>query len=800
MRRFAALFPLVLGFWVLLSACPGKQSSPENVGVESPTKEQAPKDAGNQQQDKGPTHDEGPWQDRNVVEQQPVDGVVFSNPTMILESGERQRGELGKVLVKPIVARYIDERGNGVSGIEIVFTILAHLEAKQSITKKTDAHGRASVGWVLGAQSGFQGQRMKVQKKGSNALPITVVASGFRAGPPEKTKFSGFVINNKAQALVGVSVYLAKDNKVTKTVKTDKDGNFMLDGIKEFLGQAHLVVDGTTSPNKNEVYPKLEYEVFNISGIENRLDGPIPLPKLDPAGTVKIESSKTAEIRPSSIKTLRMVIVAGSATFKDKKKSGVINITQVDPYWIPMPFPSGFASSMIITVQPPSVRFDPPAPITFPNKDKLKAGALVPIFNFDHSKGRYVKVAMGRVSADGQVIKSLPGQGLVRGGWSGAGTPINNTNNQNTNTSGGNEGGDPNNSGTNGGNQNNGKTSTGGDPVLLHNGALTQSHRDLYIPGRGLHFQFTRSYNSRFQYNGPLGYNWDHNYHMRLELRLNGDAVLRNGKGRMDTFTWDQNGKRFISPPHYYDTLIRMNNGNYILKKPNGGTHIFLRAMRDRHGNQLQFEYSLKRRLITIIDTLGRPIRLRYTEQGRLKELIDYAGRKVSYSYDKNYDLVAVTSPATQRYPKGSSDARLNHNIISASNAKGEVYLTNKYDKEDRVIEQAHGPGKYTFVYKELNKGGDPKDLTLARSMSTMTNPVGDIEQHSFNINGNPLKVERMSRGLRPGASKSWVTSSTYNKDGRPIGIVYPRGNSTEYTYDTKNPDRRAHQNILKLL
>lgn len=788
---------------LLLTGCPNtspQEPSLEPVGKESTQEPPSPTEKRND----GGTNDTQP---EVTPEPTPLPAA-----TLLIEDGDRQRGEILQPLLKPLTVRYINRDGEPVANVKVEFTIIlggGTLDNKATkVTKETDTNGRVSVIWTGGSTQGYQRQRVEAQVQGSSDMPITFVASFFRAGRPEDTSFAGVVLNNQAQPLAGVDVYLVNNNQKSKTVKTNKSGTFVLTGLTNFVGQAHLVVDGSKEPSQ-DVYPRLEYEVFNIAGMENRLDGPIPLPRLDPTGTTTIEAGKTAVVKPTSMPGLQMIIAAGSATFPDKKTSGTVNITKVDPYWIPMPIPNGYASTMVVTIQPPDVRFDPPAPITFPNNDQLPAGSKAPIFSFDHAKGRYVKIADGIVSSDGKTITSMPGQGIVKGGWHTAGRLL--ISRQRTAVAGGRENGSPNRRGKAGSKQGHGKSSKSADPISLHNGGFSISKRDLYLPGRGIEFEFVRTYNSRFQYNGPMGFNWDHNYNIRLEILDNEDVILRNGHGREDTFTKTNNS--YTSPPHLFSTLTKLQNENYSLKSPDGQVHIFdkhgfLQAIQDRFGNKLTFEYNHYGQLITIIDTLGRPIRLRYTRQGRISSLSDHTGRTVTYQYDNQFDLVSVTSPATQQYPKGitvkytysqgQSTAILNHNLLTATNGRGETYLTNRYDSEDRVVEQIYGPGTYKFAYQDTNPKADPKDLAVVRSITTETDPERNVTKHHFNVNGNEVKTERMSRGLQSNSPKAWVRTTSFNEDGLATKIVYPNGNSVEYTYDSNNTDRKARKNLLQ--
>lgn len=72
---------------------------------------------------------------------------------------------------------------------------------------------------------------------------------------------------------------------------------------------------------------------------------------------------------------------------------------------------------LVVTIQPPGVHLDPPAPMAFPNTEGLPPGSILDFFSFDHDQGQFVSIGTVQVSADGLVVQSDPGVGIVKGGW-----------------------------------------------------------------------------------------------------------------------------------------------------------------------------------------------------------------------------------------------------------------------------------------------------------------------------------------------------------------------------------------------
>src|SRR5260370_17029804 len=77
----------------------------------------------------------------------------------------------------------------------------------------------------------------------------------------------------------------------------------------------------------------------------------------------------------------------------------------------------------IVTIQPVGTRFDPPAPITLPNVDGLQPMAVTEMYSYDHDLGMFIAIGTGTVSADGSVITSNAGVGVLKAGWHCGGNP-----------------------------------------------------------------------------------------------------------------------------------------------------------------------------------------------------------------------------------------------------------------------------------------------------------------------------------------------------------------------------------------
>jgi hypothetical protein len=122
-------------------------------------------------------------------------------------------------------------------------------------------------------------------------------------------------------------------------------------------------------------------------------------------------------IRRKDLPGFEMRVPAGSATFKNMSKTGLVQVIRVHRDKVPMLAPDGTLPTIAFAIMPADVHFDPPAAIRFPNVDGRAPGEIVTIYSFDHDLYEFVAIGTATVSEDGQEVMSEPGQGIVKGGW-----------------------------------------------------------------------------------------------------------------------------------------------------------------------------------------------------------------------------------------------------------------------------------------------------------------------------------------------------------------------------------------------
>jgi RHS repeat-associated protein len=382
-----------------------------------------------------------------------------------------------------------------------------------------------------------------------------------------------------------------------------------------------------------------------------------------------------------------------------------------------------------------------------------------------------------------------------------------------------------------------------GDPVNITNGNEVRTEVDFTIPGRGLAVNWTRTYNSRLAYDGPLGYGWTHNYNMHLNIAGNGDVTLFDTDGAQQLFT--KSGSTYTPPAGLYDTLTKP--GDYILRETTGTEYRFnssgqLLSITDRNGNQLTLTYS-GGNLTGITDAVGRQLTLTY-DGSRLTNVADFAGRNWTYAYDANGDLVSYTDAlghtTTYTYYSDQYFADNNHNLKLVTGPLGEsmffayypndkvywhenslgermtfsynpfwkattvidergVVTEHLYDENSHLIQKVDGAGNiWTYTWNAahlLESETDPLGRTTSYdydergNIVQITDPAGQISTFSYTNDFNLLAESNQS---------GRITTYTYDGNGNVIGKTDPTGASTQWSYDTHGQmltrtDARGH-------
>ncbi len=343
-------------------------------------------------------------------------GTVGTCALLIANAGDKQVGEVGELLPRPIQVLALDAMGNACAGVSVTFTVDSGggmIDGADSSVVVTSSDGFAAANLTVGPLPGTTNNIVSAAFVGLLEAPASFVASAVEAGPEDGTTFSGVVLDTENRPIPAATVSI-KDTIPPVTTTTDAAGLFNLVDVP--VGSHHLVADGATSTRPGP-WPRLAFQVEIISGIDNRLGSPVYIPQLDGAGFQVVGGAADVDLQLAGVSGFSLKVFANSVTFPNGATSGSMGVTQVSNDQVPMPPTGGAAPPWVMTVQPAGVRFDPPAQVTAPNSEGASPGTIVDMVSFDHDLNDFVGIGTGTVQADGATIVSDPGFGIVKSGW-----------------------------------------------------------------------------------------------------------------------------------------------------------------------------------------------------------------------------------------------------------------------------------------------------------------------------------------------------------------------------------------------
>jgi RHS repeat-associated protein len=595
----------------------------------------------------------------------------------------------------------------------------------------------------------------------------------------DSTSLEGLVLTLKGEPLQGVTLGLGE-----QSVTTDETGRFVLSDIP--AGHQVLEIDGTTANRPGKTYGTFEYGVNLNKGRQNLLPFTIWMPLIDTAHEQSFDSPTTGEVTLSTprIPGLEIKIPAGS-TVKDEDGEAVtsLSITAVPTDRTPFPLPSFFEPPVYFTVQPGGAYVFPEgARIIYPNYLHQPPGARAEFWNYDpEEKGWYV-YGYGTVSADGKQIVPDPGVKVYE--FSGAMI---------------NDGNTPPDKGP--------QCSWwstllfgchDGDPVDPQSGLFTSQTTDLYLPGP-IPISLTRVYRQ----NDPnarsfgLATNFTYGIFLHSENQYQeADLVMPDGakvhyvRTSPGTGFADAVFESTSTPGPFYKSTIAWTNQprGWNLTLKDGTVYVFgenapLQAIRDRYGNQITLTRTNGQsgNITQVSATGGRWIKLTYDTSNRIVQAQDNVGRTVGYHYDANGRLDQVTDAngGLTKYSWGTCTGTpvppTCNQILSITDPRNKIVLTNQYDTNQRVMTQtlADGTSTYAFAYTVTNGSVTKTDIT---------DPNGFVRSVSFNADGW-ISSGTLAQG------KTYAQTFTYDRQagtGLLNSVTDPLGRKTSFTYDPK--------------
>ncbi len=297
-------------------------------------------------------------------------------------------------------------------------------------------------------------------------------------------------------------------------------------------------------------------------------------------------------------------------------------------------------------------------------------------------------------------------------------------------------------------------------------------------------FGFNASYGSHSLYDGRLGFGWcsilDWNAFEMPDGNVN---VLMDGR----TWLFVKNGSSYVSPSGVVDVLAKNGADNFTLATPEGRSFQFtpyLSVVADRFGNSIEIGRDVSGDPQQFTDTRGQvhPIAL-WPNTGRLKTITMADGRVWMFKYDANANLTEIAGPATVQFPSGitlafgyssgSGTPALDHNMTSATDGRGDIWLQAQFDTSDRVTTQTIDSGTFVFDY-----------AAAASSKTTVTDdPVGNesVWEWHPSSGAQTALTHRTNRNVRP-SEGDYTTTWTADADGYHTSVTDPDGGGMRWT------------------
>ena len=180
-----------------------------------------------------------------------------------------------------------------------------------------------------------------------------------------------------------------------------------------------------------------------------------------------------------------------------------------------------------------------------------------------------------------------------------------------------------------------------------------------------------------------------------------------------------------------------------------------------------------------------------YNGDGLLQSVTDFAGRVVSYDYYQNGDaggssgdLKSVTWPAVTGTPNGNdfpagktviytystgfADERLNHNLLTITDAKGQTWLNNTYAATtnptdpnfDKLLKQVRGNPDEVITHSTPPLAQLPPIASPSPRPSSMM-PLGMFSEREFDYMNNLVRLREFTGRAVPGITTNGTQKPT---------------------------------------
>lgn len=363
--------------------------------------------------------------------------------------------------------------------------------------------------------------------------------------------------------------------------------------------------------------------------------------------------------------------------------------------------------------------------------------------------------------------------------------------------------------------------------VVAHSGEFCLDEEELVLPARGgMGFSFCRYYRALSEYDGPLGYGWDHNHNIRLiadagSITEANCLTLHTGAA---TVHFQRAGQNWVTQRGGFLELEVNERGivavtdsvrNHMLfepaaSAPKGRASWRLQRKYTRHGqdagNQLAYRYAGGTDVLASVeDPFGRTIRFHYDSTGRLRVVL-VPGSRIELTYDEHGRLSSASIPQVASSLKARVSSTIHYGYQEAD---GRHWCTSKWQ---------HGSPSQLFIDYDLQREGQAYGAVRAAGYEQRGQPVERIAwEFEWHTDGD-FRAVTMTRPT-PGARETfvfdahsdmpWLLTSRsiptrnatwafkYNADGLCIEETHPDGFVTRRLFDVNNNDARCRANCL---
>ncbi len=351
------------------------------------------------------------------------------------------------------------------------------------------------------------------------------------------------------------------------------------------------------------------------------------------------------------------------------------------------------------------------------------------------------------------------------------------------------------------------------EPVNMNTGNYYFESTDFTTYDYGEELGLIRSYNSMGQKtDGMFGRGWTFEYDQRLSGRTDGSMVYIMGDGRRLVF--EKSGGGYESPAGCGFTLEKhtapkTEDNTYTITDRDGKVYTFncygiLTEIKDRYGKSTKLSFDENYRINGLKTPAGRTYMFTLSDDGHVTSIITPGGGILRYEYTGD-NLTAFVNADGDRAAYSYDDE---DRLISWQDGNGNTVIENSYDSLGRVISQKDAAGNVSRLSYEEGRttltSGDKKTVYEYDDSYRTTAVTGKAEEkeasytedgllRSIKTNGISSSYEydeagNMTREIRADGSYREVT---YDENGRAVSIRDFDGSLIQNTYD-------SHGNLIK--